>query len=576
MNGHILLRIKIVCFLFFVGILSLCGRLAYWQLLQGDTLAMEAQSQHFSGQKLHSQRGSILASDGSPLVASSRNWLAFAYLPDIEGPKNALANSLSSFLITEIPEDTPNYMKDEILRIKTQLERNDTTWVPLKRRVTTAIKDAIEKLEIPGIGFDPEEVRSYPEGSSSAHLLGFVGKDDHGDDTGYFGLEGYYNISLSGKSGFQMRESNALGVPLLLGREKQIAAQSGVDLITHIDKSLQLLVENELKNGIEQYQALSGNIIIMNPKDGGILAMASAPSYDPTKYYEYDTQLFKNPTISDAFEPGSIFKPLIMAAGIDAGVIEPTTHCDICSQAYEIDKYTIQTWDNKYHEDSTMTEVLMHSDNVGMVFVGNRLGKEVMYDYVTKFGFGKLTEIDLQGEASPQVRKKKEWSNVDLATASFGQGIAVTPIQMVAAMATIARGGIPVTPQVVDKLKIQGWEEDIKPRYGKRAISEKAAKDTAAMMVAAAKSGEAKWAATKGFRVAGKTGTAQIPVSGHYDAEKTIASFIGFAPAEDPKFVMLVTLREPQSSQWASETAAPLWFKIAKNIYPYLGIHPEN
>jgi cell division protein FtsI/penicillin-binding protein 2 len=265
-----------------------------------------------------------------------------------------------------------------------------------------------------------------------------------------------------------------------------------------------------------------------------------------------------------------------MASALDSKTIKPDTICDVCDGPYKVDKYYIETWNNEYYPDSTMTDVIIHSDNVGMSFVSSKMGSDLLYDYLKRFGFGNVTGIDLQGEFSPEIREKDNWNIVDLATASFGQGIAVTPIQLIKAGAIIANGGIEVTPQVVDKLQGEGWVYDIKPQTGQRVISEQAAKDVTAMMVEAAKNGEAKWTSLRGFNVAGKTGTAQIPIAGHYDDEKTIASFIGFAPSDNPKFVMLVTLQEPQSSPWASENAAPLWFSIAKDLFKYYKIQPNE
>ena len=303
--------------------------------------------------------------------------------------------------------------------------------------------------------------------------------------------------------------------------------------------------------------------------------MVSFPSYDPLKYYDYGDEYFKNPAVSDTFEPGSIFKVLVMASALDAGVLKPDTKCDICSGPLKIDKYSIETWNNKYYPDSTMIDVIVHSDNIGMVYVGQKLGEDMMYDYLDKFGIGSPTGIDLQGEVAVPLRKKDTWNIVDLSTASFGQGVTVTPIEMIKAVSVLANKGYSPTPQVVDKLSGDNWEEDIKPKKEK-VISEEAVNEITAMMVEAAKSGESKWINIKGFKVAGKTGTAQIPIAGHYDAEKTIASFIGFAPAGDAKFIMLVTLKEPSSSPWASETAAPLWYSIAKDLFLYFGIQPEN
>jgi cell division protein FtsI/penicillin-binding protein 2 len=302
--------------------------------------------------------------------------------------------------------------------------------------------------------------------------------------------------------------------------------------------------------------------------------MASLPSFDPAKYSEYSNSLFKNPVISDSFEPGSIFKVLVMAAGLDDNVVKPDTTCDICSGPLKVDKYTIRTWNDKYHPNISMTDVMVNSDNVGMSFVGQKLGADTLYDYLHKFGIGEKTGIDLQGEAAPKLREKGTWNVVDLATASFGQGVAVTGMEMVRAVAAIANGGYLVTPTVVEAIKGDGWEQKVKSDPPTRIISQQAAEETTQMMVQAAENGEAKWCRIPGFNVAGKTGTAQIPVAGHYDVTNTNHSFIGFAPAGNPKFVMLVTLKSPTSSPWAAETAAPLWYSIAKDLFPYLGIQP--
>ena len=303
--------------------------------------------------------------------------------------------------------------------------------------------------------------------------------------------------------------------------------------------------------------------------------MASYPSFDPKKYNEYGDTFFKNPVISDTFEPGSIFKVIIMASALDAKAVKPDTVCDICSGPLKVDKYEIETWDRKYYPDSTMVEVIVHSDNVGMAFVGQKMGADTLYDYLDRFGIGKETGIDLQGEVALPLRKKGDWNIVDLATASFGQGVAVTSIEMIRAVAAVANDGMMPTPFVVSALKGEGWQEEIKSKTEK-VISETAAEEMTAMMVNAAENGEAKWTSLRGFSVAGKTGTAQIPIAGHYDPKSTNASFIGFSPAESPKFIMLVTLNKPQSSQWASETAAPLWYSIAKDLFLYFGIQPQE
>lgn len=565
---------------FFVGFLFIVGRLFFWQIVKGKELSLQARNQYEIGQVIQAPRGNILASDGTWLVARGKSYLVYASLPDVTENPQTIADKLASLFIDEIPEEMED-QRDEIVlreasRLTKLLTRKDVVWVPLKNRVTLELKKTIEDMNIEGLGFEEQEARMYPEASSAAHVLGFVGKSDHGEDVGYFGLEGYYNLILSGKPGYVAQESDARGIPILLGSSREVFAVNGVDLKTSIDKVVQISLEKGLKKGIEIYGAASATGIVMDPHSGEIYGMASLPSYDPEDYYDWSDEFFKNPSVSDAFEPGSIFKVLVMAAGIDAGEVEPDTKCDICDKPVKVDKYYINTWNNEYNADATMTDVIVHSDNVGMVFVGRRLGTERFISYIKNYGIGSLTGIDLQGEATPSLRDPDEWSEVDTATATFGQGIATTPIQMVRAVASIANGGYLVTPHVVTDLVGDGWQEPIDIPTPKRVLSEVATKKTTAMMVEAAKNGESKWTYVQGFKVAGKTGTAQIPIQGHYDAEKTIASFIGFAPYDDPKFIMLITLREPQTSPWASETAAPLWYSVARDLFKYYGIQPGN
>ena len=549
-------------------------RLFYWQIYKGTELSIQARGQQQSGITLSAPRGEILASDGTWLAASTEAWLVFANTRELNEDASLIADKLALLFVEDLSD------KEELLkeagRIKDLLNKKNLVWVSIKQKVDSETKEKIEGLKIKGIGFERQEGRFYPEASVAAHLLGFVGKNRDGGDQGYFGLEGYFDVVLSGKPGFLMREKDAAGLPIAAGKSRESAAISGVNLLTHIDKGIELNLDYKLREGIEMYGASGGTAIVMNPKTGGVIAMSSYPSYDPKKYYDFGDKFFLNPAISMSFEPGSVFKILVMASALDAEVVKPDTKCDICSGPVKIDKYTIQTWNREYRPDSEMTDIIVNSDNVGMVYVGQKLGIERMYDYLTSFGIGETTGIDLQGEMSPAMRKKENWGLIDLATSSFGQGIAVTPIQMIRGVATIANKGVLVTPQVVDKIIGEDWEEDIEPVTGKRVISTKAAQEITSMMAEAALRGESKWINVGGFRVAGKTGTAQIPIAGHYDSEKTIASFVGFAPFEDPKFVMLVTLHEPTSSPWASETAAPLWYSIAKDLFVYFGIQPNN
>ncbi len=567
-------RIRTIFFATLIGFALLISRFFYWQVVKSKELSLQAQTQHERKSVESAYRGKILSSDNSILVGQADSWNLFAEPPLIKDTRR-----ISSGLALILAEDKldSKSVKTEEERINALISDNKRVWVPIKNRVDSELKNQIESMEYSGLGFDRDEVRKYPESSVSAHLLGFLGKNEQNGNQGYFGLEGYYDNTLSSVKGFQKGDTDLKGLPLLFGKIKRVPSFSGADLLTYVDKGIQLIVEDELRSGIEKYKAISGSIVVMDPKTGGILAMSAFPSFDPQKYWLYSDSLFLNPVISGGFEPGSIFKVIIMASALDAGVVTPDTTCDICTGPFRIDKYEIQTWNNKYYPNSSMSDVIIHSDNVGMVFVAKRLGREKNYEYLKKFGFGAITGIDLQGEVNPGLRKESDWSEVDLVTSGFGQGIAVTPIQMITAVNVIANNGIYLSPKVVNKIVVNGKEyETGNSENRKRIISEKASNEMKMMMVEAARSGESKWTYKKGFGVAGKTGTAQIPIAGHYDEEKTIASFVGFAPYNDPKFIMLVTLREPQSSIWASETAAPLWYKIAQRLFLHFGIMPEK
>jgi cell division protein FtsI (penicillin-binding protein 3) len=572
------MRLKILVFFYGLAFLCVAARLFYWQVVRGEELSLQASYQYNETKKFTAPRGSIMAADGSLYAAQRQSWLLFADMPKIKDDPKKIAEAVAPLILEgkDDSEDYQNMLLNKIDSIKAALNRAEVVWSPIEHKISTETKEKIERLEFEGLGFEARDARYYPESSSSAQLMGFVGKNDKGEDIGYFGLEGFYNVSLSGKTGYLSRERDVSGAPLVGQGSSEINSIAGADLVTHINKRIQISLENNLKLGIEKYGAKSASGIVMDPKTGAIMAMSAYPSFDPTYYFDYSNDLFKNPIISDTFEPGSVFKVLVMAAALDAGAVEPDTKCDICDKPLKVDKYFIETWNNKYHPDATMTEVIVNSDNVGMSFAASRMGEEKLYDYLDKFGLGHLTGIDLQGEVTSSMRKRGSWNIVDLATTSFGQGIATTSIQLINAVAAIANDGVMMTPQVVDKVRSSGWEQDIKPKESSRVIGKEASDQITAMMEEAAKSGEAKWTNLPGFGVAGKTGTAQIPISGHYDADKTIASFVGFAPSNDPKFVMLITLTEPQTSPWASETAAPLWYSVARDLFNYFGIQPQN
>ncbi|MBP8591289.1 penicillin-binding protein 2 [Candidatus Shapirobacteria bacterium] len=561
-------RLKITFFVFFLGFIAVIFRLGWWQIYQKEPLLTQAENQRWEEKNIPAKRGEIFFADQHPLALSLPFYNLFAFKPELKIDFDTLGEKLSALLENENQEK--EILKNSIIEKLNQ----PPLWIPLSEKIEPDQKEAIDQLGITGLHFEEKFSRFYPEASQAAHLLGFVGKNEEGKDQGYFGLEGFYEEKLKGEGGKIIQENDALGRPIILGNNYEIPPKNGANLILFLDRQLQWLAEQKLEEGVKKYGAKEGLVIITNPKEGSILAMAAFPDFDPNEYSQTDPLLFLNPAISATFEPGSIFKPLIMAIALENKVVTPETICP-CDGPLEIGEYQISTWNNQYYPQSTMTEIIQHSDNVGMAFVAQKLGLEKTLNGLEKFGFGKITGIDLQGEVSPTLREAKYWSPIDLATLGFGQGIAITPIQMVQAMGAIANNGKMISPRVVASLIGEKGKSETFPKNEEEVISPQIAKEITRMMVNAVNNGEAKWTKIEGAKIAGKTGTAQIPISGHYDPEKTVASFIGFAPAENPQFLMLVTLKEPTASPWASETAAPLWFEIAREIFTIKGISPK-
>ncbi|OGD03486.1 hypothetical protein A2989_02560 [Candidatus Amesbacteria bacterium RIFCSPLOWO2_01_FULL_48_25] len=449
-------------------------------------------------------------------------------------------------------------------------------WLTLATRLNWEDLKKIDKLNLSGLSSEAVPVRVYPEGSSSAHLLGFVGKNDSGQPQGYFGLEGFYNRELSGRPGLLFQERDAFNRPILLRSENKIFAQPGRDLSTSIDRTVQFIIHNRLLTGLSKYQASAGTVLVMDPNSGRVLGMTALPNYDPLEYYSFPSHLYRNPLTSESYEPGSTFKTIVMSSALDARAVTPETECTICTGPVNIGDMAVRSWNDKYYPKSSMTDVILHSDNVGMVFVGRKLGKTKLLDYIRRFGFGAPTGIDLEGEIAPPLRDDNRWAEIDLATISFGQGIAVTPLQMVTAVSAIANGGKLTAPRVVTSIGDAKNPKNVPQTKPIQVISRLTASQITQMMINGVNRGEVRYYKPQGYLIAGKTGTAQVPIEGHYDKEKTIASFIGFAPADDPKFAMLVTLNDPQTSPWGSTTAAPLWFDIARDLFRYFGLGPSR
>ncbi len=530
-------------------------------ILQVVSSAENYNDVYLKDHRLEPERGRIFDRHGQPLAINQTAYLVFVEPKKIDD---------QSTVISKLDEVLQLGEATIAGRINKEKE-----WVLIKDKVNSNEKEMIERAQLEGVGFQPVFQRFYPEASLSAHLLGFVGKDYFGNDQGYFGIEGYYNQDLVGLPGVLKSDRDLIGRPIFVGIQERIDPENGRDLYLTIDKAVQVIVKKRLKAAMETYQASEGCVIVAEPYSLEIIALSCLPDFDLDNYFRFNEDYFRNPAISDLYEPGSTFKPLVMAAAIEEKAVRPMDSYDE-KGPITIGDYTIRTWNNQYEGTISMTRILEKSSNVGMVFVGDRLGSRRLYRYLKTFGFGEITDIDLQGEVSGLVKDYKQWYPIDFATVTFGQGIAVTPIQMIRAFSALINGGWIMRPMTVKKIRAGSKEKVINSKIVRQVISPSTSKIIKKMLVAAVDRGEVKWLKPSGYEIGGKTGTAQVPIRGHYDPTKTIASFIGFAPVENPRFIALVLLKEPKTSPWGSETAAPVFFEIAKELIVYYNIAPEQ
>ena len=438
---------------------------------------------------------------------------------------------------------------------------SDLVQTRLVRDLPPDVGKRVRALDIAGVMAQAYWKRTYPENTLAAHLLGFVNEDR----TGYYGLEGQYDGLLNGTT-------LKADIP---------DVRPGADLVLTLDRTAQAIAEEELARGLQDTGATSGSIIVMNPRTGEILAMASAPTFNPNQYADLaktDIKQFINPVTGSNFEPGSTFKIFTMAAALDQGLVTPeTTYND--TTYIEIGGQVIWNWDRAGHGETDMVGLLAKSLNVGAATLAMQLGQQNFYRYVRAFGIGRPTGIDLQSEAAGQLRTRDadpgDWSESDLGTNSFGQGVSATPIQMIAAVAAVANDGVLVQPHLVKKI-INGTRETVaKTVQVGRPISAKTAHTLTEMLVQVVDR-EVPFAQVPGYRVAGKTGTAQIPIPGGYDDPWTIASFIGYAPAGNPQLIIMVKLDRPTLSPYGSETAAPVFQRLATRLFAVLDIKPDD
>lgn len=576
-------RLRVILLVIHILVALLIMRLFYWQVVKGAQLRAEALSQYQRTITNQGKRGSIYTADGYALVTNEERYRLVGYPYQLEDEPRTIAQQLAPVVwetqVSSAATSSAQPVQEIALiqdKLTQQLGNPETKWVSLAVGLTEQQRQQLQELQLKGVGFEPYFQRMYPEASMAAHVLGFVGRNDHGEEVGYFGVEGALDKELQGRSQRQILEADALGWRFLGSMNVTNGMIDGRDVVLTIRRDIQHVAEAGLKYGMERYGAKSGEVIIMEPSTGKILAMASSPGYAPGQYRDFEAELYKNPSVTDLYEPGSTLKTLTVAAGIDAGVITPQTQCDACDGPRVISRYTLRTWNNQYNPGITMLDALAKSDNTAMIFVAEKLGVERLRSYLKAFGLGERTNTELHEDTRTPFPER--WGPVELATISFGQGISANTLQVVKAIGAIANQGKVMRPMIVERVVDPVTQEqiEVEPQIENQAVSATTAQTVTQMMVNAADHGEAQWTASRDHWIAGKTGTSQIAAEGQYATDRTIASFIGFAPPDKPKFIMMVKLVEPQSSPWAAETAAPLWYRIANQLYILLDIPPDK
>ncbi len=591
MVGHTLrpaqtknVRHVVLLYMYAVIMALVVGRLWYWQVYRRDELQADAQDQYQRRLTSSGHRGRIFTSDGYALVSNERIYRLFAEPHQLQRSPSEIALELAP-LLADDPADqsasTASQRAQKTIQLQNDIQKKlDTTsakWVNLKTPITEAMADKIKEKKIAGLGFEPLERRLYPEASMAAQLTGFVGKNDSGEDVGYFGVEGALDKELRGRLQKMTVFADALGQPLTSESSAQQIVLDGRDVTLTLRRDMQHIAEKALAAGLEKYGAESGEIVILDPKTGALLALATLPSFDQRNFSQFPGSTYGNPSLNAVYEPGSTFKVLTVAAGINEKKITPDTICTRCSGPRVFGKYTIKTWNEVYNPDISMRDVLAKSDNTAMIFIAEQLGAETLKKYLQAFGIGEPLNISLQGDRKTPFPQK--WGPVELATISFGQGVGTTSLQMVRAFAVIANRGLMMRPYIIQEVfdPVTNEKSTIQPIQERQVITPEAAATMTEMMIASAQHGEAQWTASRLYTVAGKTGTAQVAqAGGGYEEDTTVASFIGFAPAYDPQFVMAIKLTAPQTSPWAAETAAPLWYSVANQLFLLLGIAPDK
>ncbi len=563
-------RLALVRLVFFVlfGVITL--QLFNLQVINHGTYEALASGQHDLVAELAPSRGQIYVQD--PLLQRAtfpvavNQALNFVYAsPKRVGNAKAEATALAPLLGLE-----PGVLELTLGKV-------GDPWEPLAHGVSDEVAAGVTKLALPGVYVTPEETRLYPAGALFGQAVGFVGYNSLGQRQGQYGVEGYWDRELAGTVGELRSEKDPAGSLIALGQHDLVPAVDGDDLALTLDKNVQTVACGALERAVAKHGAQSGSLVVLDPATGAVRALCNAPGFDPNTYAEVkDLSQFADAAVSSAYEPGSVFKAITMASALNEGKLTPdTTYQD--TGEVTIGPNTIKNSDNKAHGVQTMTQVLDESLNTGAIFAMRQTGAATFVDYVKRFGFGALTGIEMPHESAGNLSTLQKRGEIYPATASFGQGITATVLQLAAAFAAMGNKGKLMQPYVVQQVTHpDGRTEDTTPTFVRQVVTPEVARTLSAMLVSVVELGHGKRAGVPGYYVAGKTGTAQVPIpgSGKYDPHKTIGTFAGFAPVDDPKFAMVVRVNEPQDVVFAESSAAPVFGEVAKFLLQYYQVPP--
>ena len=562
-------RLRIIAIFFLAIAILIIGKLFYLQVFQYNYYYTLALNSHEIYQQLHPERGEIFFQDTRnkttfPASINREYYLIYAIPKNIK-PEEVTSTVDKLINILSIPET-------ERGNLTTKLSKPNDFYEQIAKKIDSETYDKLKAEKLNGIYATEQEFRYYPEQNLAGPVLGFSRLDDSGTaQIGSYGLEGYWNKILSGRKGFSIGEHGAFGSLIAMSDHSEISAQNGADLVLTIDRSLEFQACSLLQKGMDDYKAKSASLVMMDPKTGAILAMCSLPDFNPNTYSDVkDVSQYNNSSIFESYEPGSVFKPIAMSAGVDLGLVSPnTTFVDPCVRVFA--GFPIRNAMNKCYGTQTMTQVLENSINTGMMFVADKLGHERLSEYVKKFGFGQKTGVELGPESAGDISSLDRNGQIYAAVGSFGQGLTVTPLQIATAYSAIANQGLLPKPFIVAETRYpDGKKEITEPQMSQPVISARTAKLLSGMLVSVVDN-HYHLAKIPGYYVAGKTGTAQIAEAGKYSIDRTNQTFAGFAPATNPQFVLVVKYEEPQRL-WAEQTALPVFHDLLKFALEYYAV----